>query len=647
MKKTKARIIAVTLVPLILLASSIQAGNISLITVSPAKTITVTYHFSQPELQEINGFATIHINEATGSQRIPGEPMIPIVIKTLELPLGTRIKDVRCTISDTTEMQLSQKIAPAVKPVSQINENTVILPEENKDIYTSDALYPKNWYTYGLTGGLNKNDIETTFLTIQINPVRYNPVKDTIQSIDTITLEITYEEPTHPFTPTTDTYHLLIISYDAYAPLLKSLVNHKISHGLQTKLVTLKDIYDSTYFPVEGRDSQEKIKYFIKNAKEHWNVTYVMLVGNFEKIPVRNAALECDAGGAYEELEFASDLYYADLYDGDGNFSSWDTDNDGVYAEWPYPEAHAREDVVDLSPDIYVGRLACMFKSEVKTMVNKIIDYENTTHGSDWFNRIVVVGGDTFDKSWEGGTNYNEGEVATEKALEFLPGFTPVKIWTSLENMTTKNIHTQISAGAGFLYFCGHGSPQMWATHNNGDYVNWTGEYSNMDMFKLTNKGKYPILIVGGCHNSEFDVTPRNLIIGLLTEKLHYFSTDPENFGSFWKYKWVPECWSWVFVKVRGGAIASMGSSGYGGVNIGDADHNDIPDCVEGADGWFETQFFRLYNEEGMNMLGQTYSQVITNYVNSFPVKTNRYDAKIVETHILLGDPSLKIGGYE
>ena len=647
MKKAKPLTVVTILISVIFIASSIQAGPTSLKTTSSLKTTMISYSFSTPELQENNGFITLKLPETANSQFIPGQPVLPVLLKTIEFPLGTHIKNIQYTISQPTETQLFSKITPGLKPVQQLDENTIIQIKENKDIYTNDAYFPDCWFSYRLTGGLNRNNKETTFLSIQLNPVRYNPVQNLIQSIDVITLEITYEEPTYLFASTTDAYNLLIISYDSYASLLDPLITHKISHGIQTKLVTLKDIYDATYFPVTGKDNQEKIKYFIKNAKENWNVTYVMLVGNFEKIPVRYAALETDKGGAYEELRFASDLYYADIYDSDGNFSNWDTDGDGIYAEWPYPESHIREDIVDLSPDVHVGRLACMFKSEVKTMINKIIDYENNAHGSDWFNRMVVVGGDTFDKSWEGGTNYNEGEIATEKALEFMPGFTPVKIWTSLDNMTTKNIHKEISAGAGFLYFCGHGSPQMWATHNNGDYVNWTGEFINMDMLTLTNKGKYPILMVGGCHNSEIDVTPRNFITGLLKEKLHYFSSDPENFGSFWKYNWVPECWSWMFVKVRGGAIASMGSVGYGGVNIGDTDHNDIPDCLEGADGWFETQFFRLYKEEGIDYLGQTYSQVVTNYVNNFAVNTNRYDAKIVENHILLGDPSLKIGGYE
>ena len=199
-------------------------------------------------------------------------------------------------------------------------------------------------------------------------------------------------------------------------------------------------------------------------------------------------------------------------------------------------------------------------------MVDKIITYENNAAGQDWFNRMVVVGGDTFDKSWEGGTDYNEGEAATEKALDYMPQYSPIELWTSLGNLTTSSIHDEISKGCGFLYFCGHGSPKSWATHNNSDYVNWTGYYKNMDMPKLTNKEMYPILIVGGCHNSELDTAPKNLIIGFLKEGRNYFTVNDTWLGSYWKYNYALECWSWVLVKVKGGAIASIGSSGYGGV---------------------------------------------------------------------------------
>jgi hypothetical protein len=372
-----------------------------------------------------------------------------------------------------------------------------------------------------------------------------------------------------------------------------------------------------------------------------------MLVGNFQQVPHRFTNLETDTGGFYEELNFATDLYYADIYDSVGGFSSWDTDNDGIYGEWPYPMMHPREDIVDLVPDVHLGRLACMFRSEVQTMVDKIIKYENEGADASWFNRLILIGGDTFEKYWEGGTDYNEGEEANKKAIEYMTDFNPVKIWGSLGNLETETIISEINKGSGFVYFVGHGSPKNWATHLNGDYKNWTGNFGNKNMLTLSNTGKYPIVMVGGCHNSEFDVTPLNFIRGFLSEGLNFFVFNENHFGGYYLYKHVLECWSWMFVKVSGGAIASIGSVGFGGVSIGDYNNNSIPDCVEGLDGWFETHFFKLYNIDNIDILGQTYSQTITDYIHNFPTDTNRYDCKIVETHVLLGDPSLKIGGYK
>jgi hypothetical protein len=647
MKKRDFIFITSILATLIIVVGSIQAGNIQ-IKKSPEsslRTKTISYQFSNPSIQKNDTYATIHLTEATGYQNIPGEPIVPVVMKTLEFPFGTYVKDLRCSLTSEPKVYLTQKITPALKPVPFLTDNLILQPSENSEIYTKNQLFPENWYSYRLTGGLNKENVLTTFLTIQINPVRYNPMAGCIQYIDAITIDINYEEPISPLSSFTDAFDMVVICYDNYAALLQPLVAHKNSHGIQTKLVTIKDIVDGTYFPVEGRDVQEKIKYFIKNAKESWNITYVMLVGNYDQVPIRSSYLETDKGATFEELRFASDLYYADLYNADGSFCSWDTDNDGIYAEWPFTTGS--KDKVDLTPDVYVGRLACMSKSEVQTMVDKIITYEDTTAGTDWFNRMIIAGGDTYDKTIEGGTDYNEGEIVTEKALEIMPQFTPVILWTSLGNLTTNNLLNEISEGCGFLFFAGHGSPRNWATHNNGDYSNWIGEFGNSEMKKLSNKDRYPIVLVGGCHNSEVDVTPMNFIRGLLNEKFHYFSSESGNFGSFYLYNWVRECWSWVFLKEQGGAIASIGSCGYGCDEVGDSDHDGIPDCTEYYDGWLELEFFRLYNQQNITFLGQTYYQAVTGYVQNFPVITNRYDTKVLETHFLLGDPSLKIGGYQ
>jgi hypothetical protein len=612
-----------------------------------SKVNTLEFNVSSPILSTNDGFINLHFDESTRSMGGVGKPLIPMRFRTIEIPFRSTLDTINIKYDLSDILGVSAPLAPVSmiqQPDNAVSNDRWLDPQT----YQVDSWYPEKTVFYRLSSGLNKENNQVTFIHLEIALAQYNPVKQVIRTAEHIQIDITHTAPSVPV-QFPDEYDMVIIASDEFTPLLSPLVTHKDSVGITTKLVSLSEVLYGTYFPIEGRDDAEQLKYFIKNAREQWGCIYVMLVGNFKKIPVRYSSLETDTGGTYEELEFVSDLYYMDLYDAQGVFSSWDSDNDERYAEWQYPENSPMIDDVDMSPDVYVGRLACMNKAEVQTMVDKIITYETTAYGSEWFNRFIAIGGDTFDKSWEGGTDYNEGEVTTQQAIDDMTGFSSVKLWASLDTLYTDTIIDEISKGAGFTYFVGHGNPRHWSTHYNGDYGNWTEGLYNRDMNKFTNKDMYPILMVGGCHNSEIDATPLNMIQGILSEGLiGYFSAGSDGFGSYWTSNWVPECWSWYFVKVPdGGAIASMGSTGYGGVNIGDYDTNDIPDCIEGADGWFETQFFRLYHDEGFDVLGETYGQTVADYIEGFPVFSNRYDAKIIQTHILLGDPSLKVGGYE
>jgi hypothetical protein len=49
---------------------------------------------------------------------------------------------------------------------------------------------------------------------------------------------------------------------------------------------------------------------------------------------------------------------------------------------------------IDYYPDVTVGRLPFEYSSEIKPVVDKIINYENTATDS-WFKKAVTVGGDT------------------------------------------------------------------------------------------------------------------------------------------------------------------------------------------------------------------------------------------------------------
>ena len=99
-----------------------------------------------------------------------------------------------------------------------------------------------------------------------------------------------------------------------------------------------------------------------------------------------------------------------------------------------------------------------------------------------------------------------------------------------------------------------------------------------------------------------------------------------------------------------GGSIASLGNTGlgYGAVgNTGDIDGDgeDLPDTVEALGGYQEVMFFKAI-DDGIEFLGEAWGTANIYYANTFPPMEDQTDCKTLSQWQLLGDPSLKIGGY-
>ena len=67
----------------------------------------------------------------------------------------------------------------------------------------------------------------------------------------------------------------------------------------------------------------------------------------------------------------------------------------------------------------------------------------------------------------------------------------------------------------------------------------------------------------------------------------------------------------------------------------------------EGLTGWIMPRFYDCYTNQSKNILGETHAQAITDYIHIIGrVNSDSADRKTIEELILIGDPSLKIGGY-
>jgi len=600
-----------------------------------------------PILSTEHRCTTVTLKDATSTILQPGEPMLPKISKTFILPIGSTITDTIMKQSNPTKYILDSKIIPAPEPL--INGQK---PSENrffsKDVYEKDELYPINQYTSHKSIGL-KNGQRVLFFTIHYYPIRYNPVQNTLFYTDTVEFEIEYILPTgqHPAN-VADEQDLLIIYPELFTEEVQPLIQHKNEFNMRTYAKTVEEIY-SEY--TNGRDNQEKIKFAIKDAIESKGISYVLLFGGLNGqsrdwfIPVRYAH-------SLDE-SYISDLYYADVYktvDSEIVFEDWDANGNSKFAEF---DNSVQEDI-DGAPDVYLGRLACRSEKEATTVVNKIINYEKTKADESWFKHMLLIGGDTYP--YDGNYTGCEAEIDTNLSASYMDGFTFTRLWASTGTLTGQQVVVDaINDGAGFIHMAGHANPASLVTHppfNKSEKIIIMQMYNFLQPLninpKLTNEDKLPVIVVGGCHNSQFNVTLLNLIKGFRDYGIKgMFFQKPYQFHHM---EWVPECWSWWLTsKADGGAIATMGNTGLG-MGIGGQDY------VTGLDGWLFPRFFYHYGQEGEHFVGEAFSSAITDYVNEFNVNmvSNECvidmvsnDRQMIQQWALLGDPSLMIGGYE
>jgi len=567
--------------------------------------------FSKPVIKEHSNYVTITVAESNNYLLEPRRPIIPVYTHELYFPIGTTIESISFETENVNQQTLIKDIMPAPKPIKTGFNN----PDTNyyTTVYIDDEPYPTNLLEYTIGQGL-QNGQRCIIVKIQANLVKYYPVDKTMEYYEDIQITVDYTSPES--TAFDDEYSLIILTPGKYSSALNSLATHKINRNITTKIVTLNDIYTSTYFPVQGRDDQEKIKYFIKNAYDNWGTTDVMIVGGIDDFPAREThiRIENDQGDDDEEI-FVSDLYYADIY-GEGDvFCSWDSNSNDVFGEYNWGDDE-NYDEMDLFPDVRIGRLAATSSTEVNTVVDKIITYETgKAYTQNWFNNIVVIGGDTVpdENSDPDEEDIDEGELLNQAVLDVMDGFIPDIIWDSNKKLSgiapsgVSNINNGINSGCGFVDWSGHGAPTVWTTypHNIHRQILPTpyppGLYYSFYNSDLTNVDKLPIVMCGGC--------------------------------SLGKYQANDECFAWTYLtNPNGGGIASFGASALGYVYLGKWVTYGL---VEG----FMLDLYEAY-DDGAITLGEMWNRAVNNYISG---KLESYDYKTLTELHTFGDPTLAI----
>jgi hypothetical protein len=551
--------------------------------------------FSELVISDKGDYVSVDFPEATSMSWDEGKPSLPVVTKVYTYPFGTRIKDVDVTFSDFVEFDISKLVEPSAETQFATMQVSNRLINHNSEISYSDIdIYPDVKFDYRAAAGL-KDGENVIFLTITLYPVEYSPNENKLYYSEKASVFISYIPPANPVVFPNE-YDLLIITPSEFESALQRLVDHKnsLNPPVRTIVTTLDEI------PSVGVDEQESIKYYIKDAKETLGVSYVLLVGSGwkdnELFPVRYAWI----GSAPYEDNFPTDLYYADFYNATGDFSDWDYDNDGKFAEYPVDKK-----AIDLLPDIYLGKLPCNDVAQLNVVIDKIIYYKEHNKMT---NKVVLMGADS-----HAGDPIYEGEYGNEEVLKKLPGYTPTRLWGSNGELTKQNIVKGFRDNVDFMDFSGHGSPMGWSSHAPDDNDVWippktlispyTG-FSTYDIrvYNVNNAKKFPVVTFTACSNN--------------------------------KYTEVQNCIGWYLVSWEGGgSIATFAESGIGIFQIGSP-------FVDRLIGYMEVKVHeQMFN---VKVLGQVWANCITDYYNNFDT-LKKEDYKTMIEWCMIGEPTTAI----
>ena len=176
-----------------------------------------------------------------------------------------------------------------------------------------------------------------------------------------------------PKQSTIATYDYIIITADDLkdAVISSDFIDWKTSIGFNVKIISITDTEISNQ---QGVDLAEQIRNFLRQYYIEWDIKYVLIVGNYEKIPMRYCypnrnnhrfdPFDMNSG------EVPTDYYYADLSSSDAE--SWDSDGDGFHGEF-------RDDNPDFSAEVSVGRIPTNNPTKIKYTLDKIVSFEQDT----------------------------------------------------------------------------------------------------------------------------------------------------------------------------------------------------------------------------------------------------------------------------
>jgi CSLREA domain-containing protein len=254
----------------------------------------------------------------------------------------------------------------------------------------------------------------------------------------------------------------LVVGPREFLAAAEPLLDRRRSQKLVSRAVAIEDVFQEFGY---GEPRPEALKAFLEYAYQNWqapSVRYVVLLGD----------------GTYDGKDFLQTGVVSRVPAFPLKTSYLWTASDPSYA---------LVNGKDGLPDLALGRLPAANAAEARTLVQKVLAYEES--GQDLSGRVVMVADDS-DAA-------GDFEADSEEIAAGLPGRDVVRVY--LRDLGAASTRSAISdafdGGASLLSYVGHGGIALWASEN---------VLSTSDVESLRAQSQQPIVMTLSCLNGYF-----------------------------------------------------------------------------------------------------------------------------------------------
>jgi hypothetical protein len=449
------------------------------------QTIIINYAISEINIESITNSAGIFYRASIPGHipsSVPGKPEVPVFSRLISVPDGSGFKIKISEVRSTRIIPSGKKIEGLLIP-SQESETKGLQQNKtrfaiDKAIYGTRGLIAADTVRIEPLGTLRNNKLANLY----ISPVRYNPRANSMEVIISMKIEITFSYSANIdskslsgqselFNQTLDKgvlnfnsgqvipgyseqpVKMIILTDTAFKKQLGPFIKWKTQKGFRVK-VLYKGAGNAGNTYMQLKDSLTSI--YKASSLNDPPPEYLLIIGDVKRIPNYGTG----------ETGNITDMYYGEF---DGN-------NDYI-------------------PEMYIGRLPVADTTELKTVVNKIIQYEKFQFAdtNKFYSRAIASAG--YDAGY---ANYMNGQIKylTTNYLTLKNNIQEYHFSYPQSYTSKDSIIKLINKGVSFINYTGHGDALGWL------HVN----IKTPDVSLLTNKNKYPFIISNACATAQFNM---------------------------------------------------------------------------------------------------------------------------------------------